>query len=452
MFQCSHEYHQDGKFDKELYNGSQWFTRRVFDEWVATLETEDADQDADHLGDEAPGVEDSLLSNAGDNIDGVDEESGAESNHGGVVYDDDDDDDDDDSEGEAGDVGRQNYFSVKRQCDELCRIIANDQPKLQSVFATVSEMIDRLCRQQSISVYFMDGDDAAHADANEITPIEGGALMGMTRAIANAYTMKRKRSAGEVYSSKGRNVKTHFAEVGASTPFVASDENASDENNLRAPKTNSRACSMCRLSGHFIGSCPSLTCYGSTPLEKNNILCRQQLQAKLTGVATVLTSRRDADGAQRVFNTLPTDIDALIIFQRYFIDCSLDSPEFTANYCVQCTILRQGGQENPVYTKALFSVGCITTFVVRSKTNIVVSLLKEMSGESILLSQLTGIHHSQRLSQLSEGGPLIQGGMNLFSQIPIIHGNAYAHAPHEHGGSGVFGSMGFGIDPCDGDI
>jgi hypothetical protein len=45
--------------------------------------------------------------------------------------------------------GQQNYCSVKRQCDELCRVIANDQTQLQNVFATLTEMIDRLQRQQS---------------------------------------------------------------------------------------------------------------------------------------------------------------------------------------------------------------------------------------------------------------------------------------------------------------
>jgi hypothetical protein len=38
--------------------------------------------------------------------------------------------------------GHQNYCSVKRRCDELCHAIANDQPQLQSIFATtVTEMI-----------------------------------------------------------------------------------------------------------------------------------------------------------------------------------------------------------------------------------------------------------------------------------------------------------------------
>jgi hypothetical protein len=38
MFQCSHEYHRDGQFVKELYNPKQWYTRRVYDKWISIEE------------------------------------------------------------------------------------------------------------------------------------------------------------------------------------------------------------------------------------------------------------------------------------------------------------------------------------------------------------------------------------------------------------------------------
>ncbi len=47
------------------------------------------------------------------------------------------------------------------------------------------------------------------------------------------------------------------------------------------------------------------------------------------------------------------------------------------------------GQEHSDYTNILFAVGCVTTFIVMSKANIVISLLKELNGGSIL-SQVTG--------------------------------------------------------------
>jgi hypothetical protein len=38
IFQCSHEYHRDAQFLKELYNAKQWFTRCIYDEWLQTEE------------------------------------------------------------------------------------------------------------------------------------------------------------------------------------------------------------------------------------------------------------------------------------------------------------------------------------------------------------------------------------------------------------------------------
>ena len=372
MFQCSHEYHRDGEFKKELYNGKQWFTRRVYDEWNNN-QMQVGESGVLQSGDDASAinVDDDVTAPPGD----VEVQDSLEEEPDYAVQ---NDDSDEEMEESVMGTGRQNYSSVKRQCDELCRAVANDQTQLQAVFATVTEMIERLRRQQSISVYFVE--DAAPTNQSvtvEDQPIEGGALLGMSKALPVASRMRRKRSATEVYRSRGRDVRTNFAEVGGETIFVASDEN-----HLPAPKTNTRACRMCRLTGHFIGNCPFLVCYGSQPLEKNNMQCRHQLQAKLTGVGTVSTSAKTFE--QEVFKTLPSDIDALIIFGRFFIDEKLREPEFTGNYCVECTILHKGGQEHSDYSNVLFAVGCVTTFVVRSKTNIIISMLKDLGGGNIL--------------------------------------------------------------------
>jgi hypothetical protein len=81
--------------------------------------------------------------------------------------------------------------------------------------------------------------------------------------------MKQKKAGHRIRMSRGRNVKTNFAKAGASTSVVV----ASDENHLPAPKTNSGACSICQLTGDFIGTCLFLLCYGSSPLDKNNMEC-----------------------------------------------------------------------------------------------------------------------------------------------------------------------------------
>jgi hypothetical protein len=129
-----------------------------------------------------------------------------------------------------------------------------------------------------------------------------------------------------------------------------------------------------------------------------NVATSHQLQAKLMGVATVATAPIMKE--TQIFNCLPSDVDALIIFKRYFIDHTLDAHKFTGNYCVECMILHKGRQEYHHYTNVMFAVGCVALYVGRSKTNIVISLLKKLIGESIL-SQVTG----NILSQVSHYTP-----------------------------------------------
>jgi hypothetical protein len=424
MFQCSHEYHRDGCFVRELYNGKQWFTRRVYDEWIHTTEEGigmnvditipqvNIDGTIDEM--DVPTPEGDFRDPPSEEVVEGDENNYPDANGGGEGADSDEvgGDSDDDMDESGVDEGRQTYCSVKRQCDELCRVIANDQTQMQSVFSTVTEMIERLRRQQSISVYFV---EKADNGTSTLSQSEGGALLGMTRSIPNATTMKRKRSGQEIRRSRGRHVRTNFAEIAENTTFVASDEN-----HLPAPKTNARACSMCQLTGHFIGTCPFLVEYG-TPLAKGSMQIRQELQAKITGVAAVATAT--VTEPRPIFYSLPKKMDALIIFQRYFIDQTLDSPEFTGNYCVECTILQNGGQEHPDYTRALFAVGCVTTFIVRSKTNIVINLLKDRSGE-IMLSQMSGNAYSQVTGNLSQGptGPMYPPSNQPMQQLYVSEG------------------------------
>ena len=61
MGQCAHEYHQDGKFLRELYSGDQWYSRRTYDDWISTLGRNDdvvANQDGAEYDVYMEGVED----------------------------------------------------------------------------------------------------------------------------------------------------------------------------------------------------------------------------------------------------------------------------------------------------------------------------------------------------------------------------------------------------------
>jgi hypothetical protein len=399
MGQCAHEYHVDGKFLRELYCGDQWFSRRTYDQWISTFDRNDGtianqggSQEYVDLETQIPLLDNQLplpVQETEDLDASVEDDGGGNINYGDSMIGGGNITDGDsmvDSEGgnleDMVDV-RHTYSSVKRQCDELCRFVANDRKQLESVFSTVSEMLDRLRRGSNISVYFLEDPNPS---AIRQSAQSGGCLLGMSRPIANAYSMKRLRTGREIRMTNGRGVQTNYKETGTATAF-----GASDENHLRAPKTNSRTCSMCHMKGHFIGTCPVLNFYGGAPLEKGNMPCRQQLQANISGVGTISTMRREL--GRELFDTLPGDIGALVLHQRYYICDLVESPDFNGNFCIECTIVTKAGQEHPDYTKVLFSTGCVTTFLVRSKTNIIINLLKATTGT--VLSQVVQNQQSQ---------------------------------------------------------
>jgi hypothetical protein len=434
MVQCAHEYHRDGKFLPELYSGDQWYSRRKYDEWLVTLGRDEVHQTPGGYSyiDEMEGGNDDYTMVGMNSVEHrlplpvQEEETSYQGEEQEATFDEDNDNHSTEDVYET----RYSYSTVSRQCDELCRFVANDQTQLHSVFSTVSEMLDRLRRGSNIGVYFLED---TNVNAASRSAQSGGCLLGMGRSITNANKMKRKRSGREIQMSKGRRVTTNFTEIGESTTFEASDEN-----HLAAPKSNCRSCSMCRLKGHFINNCPMLVGYGMAPLEKGNMLPRHQLQARLSAVGALATARRQPD--RELFTTLPTRIHAIVLHQRYYICDSVDSPEFAGNYCVECTLINRAGEEHPDYTRALFSAGCVGTYVVRSQTNIVINLLAESISAGIQprthpFSQST-IAHGSALA------PIYLNQSQEFSQQFGAPGTVHAPVYHNYQESMGYGLMG----------
>ena len=83
-------------------------------------------------------------------------------------------------------VMREGKTIVRLNANVMSSVVSSPttNPQLQSVYVTVMEMIDRLRRRQNIDVYFVDEAAPGHgnADSDQFPAIEGGALMGMSRA------------------------------------------------------------------------------------------------------------------------------------------------------------------------------------------------------------------------------------------------------------------------------
>ena len=61
--------------------------------------------------------------------------------------------------------------------------------------------------------------------------------------------------------------------------------------------------------------------------------------------------------------TLP----AVILHKRYMIDKNMIEPGQSDYYCIECTFLLIGGEEDLRYTLVLFRVGDVTAYVTKIK-------------------------------------------------------------------------------------
>ena len=51
-------------------------------------------------------------------------------------------------------------------------------------------------------------------------------------------------------------------------------------------------------------------------------------------------------------------------------------PDQSYSYCIECTFLLIGGEEDPRYTLVLFRVGDVAAYVTKSQLNVVLNLLQ----------------------------------------------------------------------------
>ena len=253
------------------------------------------------------------------------------------------------------------------------------------------------------------------------------------KPVKNASRMKRKMSRFE----HGRRNKAQRAQesIAASTN---THFDASDERHLPPPKLDQRACSFCKKAKHFVGKCPILHQHGVAPLPRGDLKSRTQLQADLTSSGRIITLSRDSTDDRTVYNSLPTGVAAIFIFKRFYVNnLNQNEHEYVDNYCVECTLLKVGGEQHGDYNCSLFFVSCVATHVVKSQSNWIISMVQyntivprlgpdDQHPTTLPPSQ---IHHQlSQLSQLSQNlllndrrqpvPPVFWNPMNIH-QVPV---------------------------------
>ena len=153
---------------------------------------------------------------------------------------------------------------------------------------------------------------------------------------------------------------------------------SNDSNCLAPPKVKERKCVLCvtqGCGGQFV--CQKLRLYGGLPLKRLNKFVRQQLQSNLAKKSSFQSLFRNEGDERSIMNSFPRGtLPAVILHRRYMIDKNMIEPDQSDNYCIECTFLLIGGEEDPRYTRVLFRVGDVGAYVTKNQLNVVLSLLQ----------------------------------------------------------------------------
>ena len=371
--QCEHEYLIDGKFILSKWN-HRWYNNHVFQEMCPSLSfifavSKHSDTNAEFLPYDISDMvdttthENELLIN--DNVDeyaSIDEcgEDNFMDNFMPSEY----------PQDIAQVHSKVTYQDIMIRMGELARTVQNNQEQLSAVLVNVNRMIDYYRKGKNFEVNFVTHDAINLSNTDDINRVDLPLRAITTPLTNNSTKMKRKMSALEYRTTQYSLSQNTVESIGS---------NHSDLNHLRTPRVRTRRCVLCSGKGHGQYKCVKLLAYGCLPLEKGNETIRQQLSQDLSQNETFLTMKRTSDDNRTILKSLPRgNMAALILHRRLLINENLVDPVQPNNYCVECTILVDGGEEDPRYRLVLFRIGDVSAYVTKSKTNLVVSLLDKM--------------------------------------------------------------------------
>ena len=90
---------------------------------------------------------------------------------------------------------------------------------------------------------------------------------------------------------------------------------------------------------------------------------REQLSQDLSQVSSFTTRLWANDDHRCVYKSFPVrHVEAVILHRRLLIDKTVVQPMQAKKYCIECAILKDGGQEDPRFKLGLFRIGDVGTY------------------------------------------------------------------------------------------
>lgn len=182
-------------------------------------------------------------------------------------------------------------------------------------------------------------------------------------------------------------------------------EPSNDLDFASATRNVSRACSICGEQGHFRGKCEKLSKYKSLPLQMGanvDLGTRESLADSLTAVNRYVTHNRSLEDKRALSSTFPKNARGVVVHRRLYKSPGV--PE----YCLECTILDMNCDPDTNYVGCLFLPGCVSTFIRKCRTNIVISKLAELSvqpGTFGNANPFAGISQANSLAGMAQTNP-----------------------------------------------
>jgi hypothetical protein len=350
--QCRHKLCRDGKLDLAKYS-TRWLNCKTFNSTTSSINQQTPQAEPQTTMGEQGGVSDECFPQGvgTDNLrkDYLDDETTALSELAG--------------NGPARHK-KLTYQFVAEKATNLVRLAQTDQVILGSLCSLLDELAGRLRNSQSIEVQSYDTADVASGKENP-----GSApVLGTLKAASNTYTQRRKISRHE---SRRQIVRTKI------NSMLSLAGKSNDLNFLPEPRAKGKTCSICRCLKHQRGSCPKIHKYKKPPLVINkDMTSRHELSTSLKQVSHYKTEYRPPTDTGQISSTTPSQMGGVVIHRCFFVH-----PHTTSRMCLKCTILDLKGDAHSTFQNFLFTAECISVYVPRSKSNIVICELEDACTE-----------------------------------------------------------------------
>ena len=305
------------------------------------------------------------------------------------------------------------YHDLVKKLGELARTVQYSQAHCTTVLADIDKMIGHYRSRKPFVVNFTTFDSGVSDHCKStVSAISTKVVAANSKTPTFLGQKKRKMSALEYNQTKGtkpkltslpfpENLDTGMSTINernqtqpatydshgfsqltlsqtslTSSLPLSSTLSKKESNYLPAKRQRTRACTLCFQRGHGIYKCPSLLNYGSYPLRSGDLEVRQSLASNMLDPEYFKSFTRDDDDQREIMKSFPKfRLPGVIIHKRFLISENVVPKLVTENLCIECTFLVKGGEEDIRFTKLLFSAKDVATYVQKTASNIVVSLL-----------------------------------------------------------------------------